>query len=986
MKRLVLISFAAVALALAGVSPRAQMRVTPLDMAQGHTALGLALRHLANVGIVMEATAHPDDEDNGLLVMLNRGQGFRTALVTATRGNGGQNEIGPEIFEGLGVLRTEELAALHRFDGAEQYFTRAVDFGFSFSIDETFQKWGRDEITADYVRMIRTIRPDVIFGMSPTGNNGGQHHNASAVISHDAYKLAGDPAKYPEQIKDGLRPWQAKKYYWTQGFGPTAPGTDDGKLCRINSSVYDELLGRTYSEIGTEARSMHKCQGMAQLLALPGPVTRTYRLVETTIAGQMQRDEKLLTDGIDSSIASLAQYAGPSTLQQAQGRPEGNRGATGSGQAARPSKELVDGLAAIAANVRTAQQRFDAGNDEGAVAPLVAGLHAVRVLRAQLRAMTIDDTAKFEIDFRLRQKEREFQQAIIVASELRLDALSDDGVVVPGQDVKLSLIVANNGPTEVAIRQAKFDGFSGGDGTCTLNQVTAQQGFGGGRGGRGGANAPPPVPVASLRKDVAGRCDVTMKVPPAARVSEPYWHRKGEEGRYTFDDDAPFGLPFRPTEFYGEVTLGFPGAPGGPAVEEVFGAVPVQYRYSGDIFSGEKRTDLLIVPALSVRVSPEVAIIPASSLRQPPPAVAPAAGRGGRRGAPPAAVQPAPAASAGETREVRVTVVNGLPGASESTVSLELPQGWTSAPAEQPLKLARSDESQTLRFLVKPPIGTKAGEYRVRALVKQGGATYDRGYQVIEYPHIRRQHIYDAASTTIKVIDVNTTPNLTIGYVMGVGDQVPPAIEQLGAKVEFISADDLAWGNLSRFDAIVTGVRAYERRADLRANNARLLEYVNNGGTMIVQYNKFEFNDAQYGPYPAKVSNDRVTDEHAPVKIANENSALLNAPNRINDETWNGWVQERGLYFLGADHDSRYKDLLEIADGFEFNPGVKKGALVEAQYGKGRWVYVGLGLWRELPAGVDGAYQLLANLVSLGKTANLQPPVQPSGPSSGRGR
>ncbi len=965
MKRLLVASIAAGALVFAIVTPGAQMRVTPLDMPQGHIALGLALRHLANVGIVMEATAHPDDEDNGLLVMLNRGQGFRTALVTATRGNGGQNEIGPEIFEGLGVLRTEELLALHRFDGAEQYFTRAVDFGYSFSIDETFQKWGRDEITADYVRMIRTIRPDVIFGMYPTGNNGGQHHNASAVISHDAYKLAADPTKYPEQIREGLRPWQAKKYYWTAAFFPGQPGADEsGKICRINSSVYDELLGRTYSEIGTEARSMHKCQGMAQLLALPGPVARTYRLVETTIPGQMQKDEKALTDGIDPSIASLAQYAG-----------------------AKPPKELVDGLASVAAQVRTAQQRFDAGNDEGAVAPLVAGLHALRVLRAQLRTLPVDDAGKFEIEYRLRQKEREFQQAIIIASELRIDALSDDGVVVPGQDVRLSLIVANNGPTEVAIRQAKFDGFTG-DAACTLNQITGQQGFGGGRGRGGrGANAPPPIPVSSLKKEIAGRCDVTMKVPATARVSEPYWHRKGEEGRYTFDADAPFGLPYRPTEFYGEVTLGFPGVAGGPAVEEVFGTVPVQYRYGGDIFSGEKRTELLVVPALSVRVSPEIAIIPASALRQAPPPPPPAAaGRGGRRGAPPAAAPAPAAASGGESREVLVTVVNDTPGASESTVALEMPQGWTSTPAEQPLKLARSDESQTLRFVVKPPIGTKAGEYHVRAVVKQGGATFDRGFQVIEYPHIRRQHIYDVAWTTIKVIDVNTIPNLRIGYVMGVGDQVPPAIEQLGAKVEMITPEDLAWGNLSRFDAIVTGVRAYERRADLRANNARLLEYVNNGGALIVQYNKFEFNDAQYGPYPAKVSNDRVTDEHAPVKVLNEKSPILNAPNRINDETWQGWVQERGLYFLDKDHDSRYKDLLEMADSFEYNPGPKTGALVEAQYGKGRWVYVGLGLWRELPAGVDGAYQILANLVSLGKTANLQPPAQPAAPAPARGR
>src|SRR5947207_13053680 len=215
MKRLVLISCAAAALALTVITPHAQMRVTPLDMPQGHIALGLALRHLANVGIVMEATAHPDDEDNGLLVMLNRGQGFRTALVTATRGNGGQNEIGPEIFEALGVLRTEELAAIHRFDGAEQYFTRAVDFGFSFSIEETFEKWGRDEIVGDYVRLIRTIRPEVITGLTPTGTGGGQHHQASAVLAHEAFKDAAEPTKYPEQIKEGLRVWPPRQVYYT---------------------------------------------------------------------------------------------------------------------------------------------------------------------------------------------------------------------------------------------------------------------------------------------------------------------------------------------------------------------------------------------------------------------------------------------------------------------------------------------------------------------------------------------------------------------------------------------------------------------------------------------------------------------------------------------------------------------------------------------------------------------------------------------------
>src|ERR1700704_5186079 len=269
MKRL-LLTVLLVILALSSSSV-AQMRVVPLDTEQGHVALGIALRHLGNTGIFMHTTAHPDEENNGLLVMLNRGQGYRTALATATRGNGGQNEIGPEIYEALGLLRTGELAALHRFDGADQYFTRAVDFGYSFSIEETFEKWGRDEITADYVRLIRTIRPDVIVTLPPTGTAGGQHHMASAVITRDAYKLAADPTKYPALIKEGLRPWQPRKLYQMGGFGFPGEPPPSGRVTRVNSSVYDALLGKTYNEIGSEARSMHKCQGMGQLLALPTP-------------------------------------------------------------------------------------------------------------------------------------------------------------------------------------------------------------------------------------------------------------------------------------------------------------------------------------------------------------------------------------------------------------------------------------------------------------------------------------------------------------------------------------------------------------------------------------------------------------------------------------------------------------------------------------------------------------------------------------------
>ena len=375
------------------------MRAVPLDTGQGHVALGLALRHLANVGVFMHTTAHPDDENNGLLVMLNRGQGYRTALATATRGNGGQNEIGPEIFEELGVLRTEELASLHRFDGAEQYFTRAVDFGYSFGIDETFEKWGRDEITADYVRLIRTIRPDVIVTLPPVGNAGGQHHMASAVITRDALKLAGDPTKYPEQIREGLRPWQVKKLYQSAGFGFPGEPQIAGPLTRVNANVYDPLLGKTYAEIGSEARSMHKCQGMGQLLSLPGPSRRQLpaRRVDDPAA---EPGETSLFDGLDTSIGSLAAFAG-----------------------AAPPPALTDGLAAVATAVHDAQAAFDTRSDEATLAPLLAGLHAVRALRASLASLAIDAAARYDIDFRLAQKEREFQQAVLIANGVRIDVL-----------------------------------------------------------------------------------------------------------------------------------------------------------------------------------------------------------------------------------------------------------------------------------------------------------------------------------------------------------------------------------------------------------------------------------------------------------------------------------------------------------------------------------------------------------------------------------
>jgi hypothetical protein len=298
---------------------------------------------------------------------------------------------------------------------------------------------------------------------------------------------------------------------------------------------------------------------------------------------------------------------------------------------------------------------------------------------------------------------------------------------------------------------------------------------------------------------------------------------------------------------------------------------------------------------------------------------------------------------------------------------LRLPSGWRVTPASIPITFAREDEQVTATFTVTPETGVRPAEYAVEGTVSAaGGMTSSSGYEVVEYPHIQRRHVVQPARTRVKVIDVRIAPGLRVGYIMGVGDEMPAAIEQLGAAVDPIEPGVLGSGDLSQYHVIVTGVRAYERRPDLRANNHRLLSFVENGGTVLVNYNKQEFNQAQYGPYPVSVGTDRVTDENAPVEILAPGHPVFTTPNRIGPETWAGWVQERGTYFLG-ERDPRYVDLIRTTDPFPLNAAPKTGALVEARYGKGRWIYVGLGLWRQLPAGTDGAYRLLANLLSLGQ-------------------
>ena len=642
------------------------------------------------------------------------------------------------------------------------------------------------------------------------------------------------------------------------------------------------------------------CQGRAPLVNLTGsgPFGARYRLIDTILPGARDRDESSLFEGINTSLAGLDRYAGAS-----------------------PPSALRAGLATIATRVDNATRALSASGPAATIPELAAGLKAVRALRTQLGSMGLDEADRYEIDFRLLPKEEQFQQALVLAHALRIDAASNDGVIIGGQPVNISVAVANRGDNPIEVRSVSLTGFDG-PGRCT---------------------------AGSIRPAAVYTCASEVKVPTTAALTGPYWDRPEDAGRAVFAPDAPkpFGLPFRPTPFTARIEMDIAGA-------SVTHAQPVQLRYEGAGLAGEKRMELKVVPAFSVNISPKIAVVPLGAL---------------------AASSRPPTTRPGDSqsRELRVTVINGNKGPETAAVRLRTPAGWRATPSTERISFSREDEAITTRFMVTPPPHPVVGDVQITAEVSrdataaaEGTRPFDVGYQVIEYPHIQRRHKLIPATATMKVLDVAVAHGLHVGYIMGVGDQVPPALQQLGAKLTFIDNDEMAWGDLSKYDTIVTGVRAYERREDLRANNHRLLKYVESGGTVVVQYNKMEFNQATYAPYRALVSSARVTDEHAPVRVLVPEHPVFRWPNRIDDRAWTGWVQERGLYFLG-ERDPKFVDLVSMEDPFDYNKGVKTGALVEAKYGKGRWLYVGLGLWRQLPSGTDGAYKLFANLISLGK-------------------
>jgi LmbE family N-acetylglucosaminyl deacetylase len=875
----------------------AQPQLRPVPQDEGANGLGLAMRRLPLSGSVLYVTAHPDDENNGVLVHLGRGRGLDTSLLTLTRGDGGQNEIGPELFEALGILRTEELAAVHRYDGAAQYFTRAYEFGFSYSVEETFEKWGREEILRDVVRVVRSVRPDVILTLPLEAPAGGQHHQAAGRLAVEAFRAAADPSRFPEQVREGLRPWQARKVYQ----GGTGGSDEVDKLPRtvaVDTSDYDPLLGMSAHQFGMLARASHRCQGMGQLRALPGAGRAVYSLIDAEPAVAAKEEDVLA--GVDTSLTGLLRFA------PAHG-------------AAAPF--LAEHLRNIEDQARQAQEAYATHAADRMRTALRAGLAGLMATSERVAASPLDETARHELLTRLRRKRADFEDALTLAHRVTVEPIADDGDVVPGQAFTVRARVWNHGAEPVGLPDVS---------------LRVPQGWAAAREG---------APAGELGPGTGTEVAFSVTVAPDARYSQPYWRRSAKVDRYLLEAPAHQTLPWSPPDVVATVTyVSFAPSPLPVTVER-----PVFWRYAGRWVGGEKQKVVNVVPALSVGLTPDIAVMPL--------------------GAP-------------TRREFRVTLVNGAKTGGDAAVRLEAPAGWTVDPAEARVALRFEGEEATSRFFVTAPPGLAPGEYTVRAVAAQGGREFREGYQVIAYDHIQERHLFHPAASRVQAIDVKVAPGVSIGYVAGAGDEVAPAIAQLGLAPTLLTPDDLAYGDLSRFSTIVTGIRAYQARKDLRANNHRLLEYARAGGHVVVQYNKFDFNRlaeaapaggfsggegpgsvSPFAPYPAAVTYDRVTLEDAPVRVLVPTHPFFNAPNRITAADFEGWVQERGLYFLGA-RDPRYVDLLASADPFPKNPGEKKGMLVHAPVGKGTWTYLGLGLWRQLPAGTPGAYRLLANLLS----------------------
>jgi LmbE family N-acetylglucosaminyl deacetylase len=840
---------------------------------EGAAAVGLALRQLGTTKRVLMIAAHPDDEATQVLSALALGEGADVAYLSLTRGEGGQNGIGGELQEGLGLVRSEELLAARRLDGARQYFTRAIDYGFSKDADEAFRHWPREDLLRDVVAVIRHFRPDVIVSVfSGTPRDGHGQHQAAGIMAREGFVVAADPARFPSQATAGLRPHAATHLY------QLLRGPDDSPAAEIATGELDPLLGRSHFQVAMASRSRHRSQDMGRLLT-PGPQATTLTLLDSRLDESGSRS---LFAGVDTTLSAHARTAAAAS--------------GGSGGTARPT-ELFGRYESAVAAVRDG---FNPLRPERIVPRLAA---AALMLEEAVRGLEADQSADADLRFRVDVERRKLSNALRRAAGIELDAIASDEAVVPGQTFEIELRLWNGGSDEVEV---------------TSLEPLLPAGWAA-------------TPLDEQKRTVAPgelmsrRFEVT--IPVGAEVTQPYFLGMPRDGaRYAWPDEvAGVGLPFQDD-------------PVGSTAEFAVQGVSIRQdgvaMYQGlDRRSGEFRRPVRVVPAVALAVEPGLAVLPIT-----------------RRG---------------EPLRVSVSAAAEEPGGIAGELRLTAPEGWRIEPAVVPLAFADAGEERIIDFSLHAPPDLDEGHVRIASVFTDAsGRSFEQGYVLVDYPHIRPRPLYRPAALDVRAVDVEIPGGLRVGYVAAAGDNVPQALSQLGVAVEPLDGDDLAAAPLGVYDVIVVGSRAYEGRPDLLTHNQRLLEYVRSGGTMIVQYNQYEYTRPGIAPYPVSMArpHDRVTDETAEVTMLEPEHAILSSPNRITADDFDGWVQERGLYFLNT-WDEQYTPLLEMADPGEAPKG---GSLLVAEYGEGTYVYVGLALFRQLPAGVPGAYRLFANLLALG--------------------
>lgn len=850
----------------------------------GITEVGLLLRQLDGEKRVLMIGAHPDDEDTAMISALARGYGARTAYLSLTRGEGGQNLIGPELGEGLGLIRTGELLSARSLDGGEQFFTRAFDFGFSKNADETLTHWPLDELVRDVTWAIRVFRPHVILSVfSGTPRDGHGQHQAAGIAARRAFEVAGDSGAYPDQMQLGVGPWAPMKFYQLNRFGGSASTVE------VQTGRLDPLVGRSFFQIAMDSRSQHRSQDMGSAQS-PGP-----RVSGGTLESSIDEDGGSATPasepgffaGVDTTLAGLA-------------------------VAARVSDEvgILSAISGYREAIAVAGELLHPDRPEQAVAALGDALAEIRTAR-DLAAEATGGSAATELTAVLDRRSELVGRALLAGAGVVFDARADRDILVPGSRVEVLLSIWNGGGRSVRVDHLGLDVPDGWT---------------------------PPTPIAAGETLEAGEImewAIMVDVPSDARPSQPYFLEQPRDGdlyRWPIDG-ALMGRPGNPDLIVGVAEV---SVDGGPPIRSTHPAAFVGV----DQASGEYRLPISVVPAMSIAVEPG-----SIAWRED--------GSG--------------------PRSIAVRVQNFSLDAMSGDLSLIPPEGWTVRPGSVRVSLEQAGAESSFSFEISPEEDTPEGRYDFRAVVRTDQGQYGQTVSFVDYPHIDRTMRVSEASLEVSYFGVDVRP-VTVGYVMGPGDSGFQALQDLGLEVVALDPEYVRSGDLDRFDTIVLGSRAYETREDLRASNERLLDFGRRGGTIIVQYNQYQYPAGSFAPYPVDIArpHDRVTDELAPITLLDSSHPLLASPNPIGPADFEGWVQERGLYFL-SEWDEAYTPLMELSDPGE-DP--KRGALLVTRLGDGAYVYTGLALFRQFPAGVPGAFRILANLVSL-RGSDLPGPASP---------